>query len=241
MKKFVIGDIHGGLKALHQILEKAQISRDDTIVFLGDYVDGWSESPQVLDFLIDLQHSRSCTFVRGNHDDLLLKYLKTNTYSNEWFFHGGEATLNAYKTISEETKQKHIDFLESLLDYHLDEHNRLFIHAGFTNIKGITAEYFKPMYYWDRSLWETAVALNPAIEVDDPMYPNRLKLYSEIFIGHTPVTKIGKRAPYKAANVWNIDTGAAFRGKLSIMDVDSKKYWQSDILPKLYPNEKGRN
>jgi serine/threonine protein phosphatase 1 len=43
------------------------------------------------------------------------------------------------------------------------------------------------------------------------------------------------------ANVWNIDTGAAFTGPLTIMDVDSKTYWQSEPLHQLYLNEKGRN
>jgi serine/threonine protein phosphatase 1 len=72
-------------------------------------------------------------------------------------------------------------------------------------------------------------------------YPNRLKLYKEIYIGHTPVTKIEETAPVNKACVWNVDTGAAFRGPLTIMDVDSKAYWQSENLDVLYPNEKGRN
>ncbi|MEZ4852944.1 metallophosphoesterase family protein [Flavobacterium sp.] len=241
MKKFVVGDIHGGLKALVQILEKASVTSDDTIIFLGDYVDGWSESPQVLDFLIDLQTAQNCIFLRGNHDDLLLQYLKTNTYKEEWFLHGGEATLAAYQNVSEEKKQHHISFLENLQNYYLDEENRLFIHAGFTNSKGVAYEYFKPMFYWDRSLWEMAIALNPNLNENDILYPSRLKHYKEIYIGHTPVTRIEKEIPVQAANIWNIDTGAAFKGKLSIMDIDSKMYWQSEALPKLYPNEKGRN
>ena len=50
----VIGDIHGGLKAINQVFERAKVTTDDRLIFLGDYVDGWSESPQVLDFLIEL-------------------------------------------------------------------------------------------------------------------------------------------------------------------------------------------
>jgi serine/threonine protein phosphatase 1 len=38
-----------------------------------------------------------------------------------------------------------------------------------------------------------------------------------------------------------MDTGAAFTGSLSIMDVNTKEFWQSDPLPTLYPDEKGRN
>lgn len=241
MKKFVIGDIHGGLKALQQILLKAPIPKDSTLIFLGDYVDGWSESPQVLDFLIELKSTYRCIFIRGNHDDLLLNYLKTGDYKEEWFMHGGRSTIEAYQKFSDVKKEKHIQFIEELNDFFLDEENRLFVHAGFTNIKGIHAEYFKPMLYWDRSLWETAIALNPELDFESDYYPPRLKLYKEIFIGHTPVTRIQKDVPVNAACVWNIDTGAAFKGKLSIMDVVTKEFWQSDPLPELYPDENGRN
>ena len=54
MSTFVIGDIHGGLRALIQVLVKAQIQTTDKLIFLGDYVDGWSESPQLINFLIYL-------------------------------------------------------------------------------------------------------------------------------------------------------------------------------------------
>lgn len=238
---FVIGDIHGGLKALIQVLERAPINKNDTLIFLGDYVDGWSESPEVIDFLIEKNNSSNCIFIKGNHDDLLLKYLKTNTYHEEWFKHGGESTLNAYKNVSEEKKKAHIAFLENLRDYHLDNENRLFIHAGFTNVKGIDFEYFKPLFYWDRTLWETALSLDKNLSIDSDFFPNRLKLYKEIYIGHTPVIRINKEIPTNAACVWNIDTGAAFKGKLSILNIETKSFWQSDALPKLYPNEKGRN
>jgi serine/threonine protein phosphatase 1 len=67
-RTLVIGDIHGGLKALEQILERASVSVDDTLIFLGDYVDGWSESAQVIEFLIDLKRKNNCVFIKGNHD-----------------------------------------------------------------------------------------------------------------------------------------------------------------------------
>src|SRR5699024_12499941 len=73
MKKriFVIGDIHGGYKALIQVLERAKITADDQLIFLGDYVDGWSEPVKVIDKLIELDKTHDCIFLRGNHDDLL--------------------------------------------------------------------------------------------------------------------------------------------------------------------------
>lgn len=123
----------------------------------------------------------------------------------------------------------------------MDEQNRLFIHAGFTNINGIRYEFFPKLFYWDRTLWETALSLDESIPTDSLFYPRRLTLYDEIYIGHTPVTRIGKTIPIQKACVWNIDTGAAFNGALTILDIDTKEFWQSDSLSKLYPDEKGRN
>lgn len=243
-RRLVIGDIHGGLKALHQVLERAKVTKDDTLIFLGDYVDGWSQSPQVLDFLMELRTTNECIFIRGNHDELLLDWMlnhNKNIDEGLWYKHGGEATVLAYASVTNEKKQIHMEFLRQLKDYHLDEKNRLFIHAGFTNMNGIDHEYFPKLFYWDRSLWETALALDESMPKDSLHYPRRLTLYDEIYIGHTPVTKINQTIPVNKASVWNVDTGAAFFGPLTIMDVDTKQFWQSEPLNELYHNEKGRN
>ena len=243
-KTFVIGDIHGGLKAVQQVLKRAQVSSDDTLIFLGDYVDGWSQSPQVLDFLIDLNTKQKCIFIKGNHDELLLRWFTLgpqNVDEAMWFKHGGQATVQAYREVSDQKKLTHIAFLQTLQNYHIDSQNRLFVHAGFTNQNGVKHEFYPKLFYWERTLWETALCLDPNIKKTSNYYPKRLLLYNEIFIGHTPVTKIGYTIPINKANIWNIDTGAAFKGPLTILNVDTKQYWQSETLPNLYPNETGRN
>lgn len=241
MRTLVIGDIHGGLRALQQIIERAQVTPTDSLIFLGDYVDGWSQAPQLIDYLLALDKTHNCIFIRGNHDELLLEWFLNKTDNPTWFMHGGESTLLAYENESPETIDLHIEFLKNLQNYYLDIHNRLFIHAGFTNINGIEQEYFPKLFYWDRTLWETALALDKSLKIDDLFYPKRLTLYHEIYVGHTPVSRINKTVPVQMANVWNVDTSAAFLGPLTIMDVNTKEFWQSDPLPTLYPNEKGRN
>lgn len=240
-RTLVIGDIHGGLLALEQVLERAKVTADDRLIFLGDYADGWSQTPQVIDFLIDLQRTHDCILMRGNHDDLLHQWLNGAQDNLLWNKHGGSVTIAAYENIADDIRQKHSAFLESLSDYHLDDQNRLFVHAGFTSLHGVLLEHFPRMLFWDRTLWETALALDPNMKTDDLSYPRRFLLYQEIYIGHTPVTRIGQTVPANRANVWNVDTGAAFAGPLTIMDVDSKQFWQSDPLPELYPHENGRN
>lgn len=241
MRTLVIGDIHGGLRALHQIMERAKVTAKDTLIFLGDYVDGWSQSPQVIDYLMELKKTHNIICLRGNHDELLLEWIEKSKENLLWYNHGGESTVLAYEKVSYETKKKHIEFLKSLENYYLDNENRLFIHAGFTNMNGVNFEHFPKLFYWDRSLWETALALDKTMPLNHLFYPKRLTLYQEIYIGHTPVSRIEKTIPVQMANVWNVDTGAAFKGPLTIMDVDTKEYWQSEPLPSLYPTEKGRN
>jgi len=239
-RTLVIGDIHGGLKALRQAFERAGVSHNDTLIFLGDYVDGWSESPQVLDYLMALAETNKCVFLRGNHDDLLMEWLRGKE-NKLWHQHGGEATILAYSILPDSVKEIHVGFLKALQNYYLDDQNRLFVHAGFTNLHGVDHEYFPRLLFWERTLWETALALNPNMKTDNPSYPKRFKIYKEIYIGHTPVTRIDEVTPQNRANVWNIDTGAAFKGRLTVLDVDTKEFWQSDRLPDLYPNEVGRN
>lgn len=240
-RTFVIGDIHGGLRALIQVLERAALKPGDQLIFLGDYVDGWSDSVNVISYLITFAKQNSCIFLRGNHDDLVHDWLKTGELNEKWLQHGGQASMDGYRKISEEEKQKHLQFYDQMLDYYIDNENRLFVHAGFTNLKGPEHEYNNIPFYWDRTLWELALALNPNLKPADPEFPVRLHIFKEIFIGHTPVSRIGHVKPQHRTSIWNMDTGAAYKGKLSLMDVVTKKVVQSDPVWKLYPNETGRN
>ncbi len=240
-RTLAIGDIHSGLKALKQVLKIAGVSKDDHLIFLGDYVDGWSEAVETVNFLIELNKTHHCTFLRGNHDELCNAWLAEGIGNPLWLEHGGQATVISYNQADTHTKHLHIDFFNNLKNYYLDSENRLFLHAGFTNLKGIEFEYFSKTLFWDRTLWELALSLNPDLSHDHHFYPKRLKIYREIYIGHTPVTRIGKTIPQNSANVWNIDTGAAFKGPLSLIDVETKEVWQSDPVYSFYPNENGRN
>ena len=240
-RTLAIGDIHGGLKALKQLLKRANVSPSDHLIFLGDYVDGWSQSRETVDFLISLSRKQSCTLLRGNHDDLVYQWLQSGEKNEKWLMHGGVSSMKSYTGITESERKTHLQFYENLDNYYLDHKNRLFLHAGFQNQNGPEHEWHPTVYYWDRTLWEMAIALDPSIPKDDPTYPKRLTHHPEIYIGHTPVTRIGQDTPAKRANLWNLDTGAAFKGPLTMMDVDSKKFWQSDPVYKLYPEENGRN
>ncbi|MEM9142355.1 MAG: metallophosphoesterase, partial [Bacteroidota bacterium] len=98
-RTLVIGDVHSGLRALQQVLERARVSSEDRLIFLGDYVDGWSEAVETVDFLIELGNTRECIFIRGNHDQLCYDWLLGAESRQMWLEHGGQATSDSYKNI----------------------------------------------------------------------------------------------------------------------------------------------
>jgi serine/threonine protein phosphatase 1 len=240
-KTYVIGDIHGGYRALRQVIGRVGLQADDRLIFLGDYVDGWSETMQVIEYLIELDRDYTCMFIIGNHDVWCMEWLAGLGGDKDWLVQGGQATVDSYAGAEVELKVRHLIFFSRMLPYYEDEHRRLFVHGGFTSIHGPGKEYFPSNFYWDRTLWEMALAADSRIPLSSLFYPKRLRLYDEIFIGHTPTTNYDIDTPMNRCNVWNIDTGAAFSGRVTAMDVDSKRYWQSDVVKELYPGEEGRN
>ncbi len=155
--------------------------------------------------------------------------------------HGGKETMDSYTGFLDDKKKVYLEFFENMPLYYIDAENRLFVHAGFTSMHGVEKEVFKASLYFDRTLWEMALTMDKRIEKASTLYPKRLKHYKEIFIGHTPTINFNIDVPMHATNIWNIDTGAAFTGKLSAININSKEFFQSDNLPALYPEEKGRN
>jgi serine/threonine protein phosphatase 1 len=240
-RTLVIGDIHGALIALTALIDKINLQESDRLIFLGDYVDGWSQSAATIDYLIELNKKYDCVFIKGNHDTWCELWLNGEPANETWLLHGGKATIESYKNRTTEEKKLHSSFFEQMENYYVNEQNRLFIHAGFSSMHGPQRERYESNYSWDRTLWEMALAIDQQIKKDSPFYPKRLLLFKEIYIGHTPTTNYGIAVPMKASNVWNVDTGAAFYGKISAMDIETCVFWQSEACYKLYPNERGRN
>ncbi len=243
MRKFILGDIHGSAKALIQVFEKSKFDfQKDKAIFLGDICDGWSEVKECIDFIQTIPNKE---VIMGNHDEWAMFYYKNITpYANDfdvWRKHGGLATIQSLGDI-DVIDQKYVDFLSSLKYYH-EEDGNLFIHAGLNldtddngNIFPLSQQhaYFK---CWGR-------------EFIYHVYENRKKIgyklntpWKEIFVGHSPTTRFNPyyKTPKNWLNVWNMDTGSAFMGNLSMMNIDTKEVFQSDECMKLYPNEKGRN
>ena len=79
-----VGDIHGYLDKLRQLLEdQVQPTTDDRVVFLGDYIDRGPDSKGVVSYLINFaQQFPKSIFLRGNHEQMLLDTDLINSYQN---------------------------------------------------------------------------------------------------------------------------------------------------------------
>jgi serine/threonine protein phosphatase 1 len=103
LRLYVIGDIHGRidlLDRLHEIIDADYASRSSPVVhviYLGDYVDRGPDSAAVLERLATgHQDFVKVTLLRGNHEELLLRFLKNPAMANAWLQLGGVETLSSY-------------------------------------------------------------------------------------------------------------------------------------------------
>lgn len=75
-RTFAIGDIHGDTQQLFQLLSRfPPLTSDDTLVFVGDYVDRGPCSRQAVEFVRGLPGETPAKVValRGNHEDAWLR------------------------------------------------------------------------------------------------------------------------------------------------------------------------
>ena len=255
MRKLVIGDIHGGLRAFKQVLERCGFDpKKDQIIFLGDYSDGWSETAELIEELINLEGDH--IFLLGNHDKWTREWLNFGASSDTWTLQGGQETIDSYIRTGHISSLEHKAFFNDLKPYYIDDQNRAFVHGGYTSPEGLGHEQYEADYYWNRDLFSVALSGHASNNSLTEKLPRILRPHKEIFIGHTSTVNWNYAAhipapegyknndpvmtPINACNVWNMDTGGGFYGKLTIMDVDTKEYWQSDLVKDLYPDEKGR-
>jgi serine/threonine protein phosphatase 1 len=240
MKRFTLGDPHGSYKAILQVFGASDFNyKKDQLICLGDVADGW---PQVVECFEELLKIKNLIYIKGNHDAWLLDYFQTGNSPHIWTSQGGNASISSYlkRNITERCKliKRHRKLLEEASPYYVTNDNKLFVHGGFSWHRPIKEQEPYDLY-WDRNL--LAMALYWQSQGEKSLKENRVRDYEEVFVGHTTTSRIQPDLlPVHASNVWGLDQGAGFEGKLTLMNIDTKEYFQSSIVSTLYPDEKGR-
>ncbi len=217
---YAIGDIHGRADLLNEL--HSQI-RDDqrtgpqsvssTVVYLGDYIDRGSESRGVIELLLEQPLAGlTSIYLKGNHEEAMLRFLEHPGIGPQWFGFGGEATVISYGVaaprnlddrayyaelsaqLNASVPAKHKAFLENLqLQYRAGDY--LFVHAGIR--PGCPIDQQDP----DDLLWIRSEFLN-----------SREDHGVMVVHGHTPTAR-----PDVRSNRIGIDTGAFASGNLTCL------------------------
>lgn len=203
---YAIGDIHGCLGALKQLIEKLPLDDEDKIVFIGDYIDRGLESRGVVDFLIALSANHNCVFIRGNHEQMLLDYVAKRDDGKIWAFNGMRQTVDSYGGLGN-LPGYHMDFFnETRYLYEYDKW--VFVHAGVRpgiSLKGQDSNDL---------IW---------IREEFVYSPEPLKNKTVVF-GHTPFLS----GPLIHDSKVGIDTGCVYGGILTAIRIDDMKIFQQD-------------
>ena len=101
---WAIGDIHGRHDLLRPLVEairadmRATDAQKKVVIFLGDYVDRGPDSREVIRYLAALPAGDGVEwrFLKGNHEETMVKFLDDPMAGVQWCEYGGEATLRAY-------------------------------------------------------------------------------------------------------------------------------------------------
>jgi serine/threonine protein phosphatase 1 len=228
-RAYGVGDIHGRLDLLDQLLEKIhediarRKSRKVLLVFVGDLIDRGPESRQVLERLRTYKHPAVQTvFILGNHEEVLLRILAgEGDLITKWRLFGGSQCLASYGVdasvltgLSEEEAvavvrnaipREHVEFLESF-DDSCRFGDYLFVHAG----------------------------IRPGVEIDQQRQTD-LRWIREPFLfddtdhgfvvvhGHTIRHEVEVRP-----NRIGIDTGAFQSGVLTAIAIEGSDTWLLD-------------
>ena len=222
---YAVGDIHGELEKLEELLDALPLQEGDRFVFLGDYVDRGPDSCGVIERLIQLQQQWPCVFLLGNHESMFLDFLgwTDDTYfgGDAFLMNGGDRTLASYGYFDRDQPDResfrlpktHEEFLLGLRLSHR-EGDYLFVHAGL----GEAQRKYDDLSYALRKarpeevLWSRTTCDLPH------------KLGVTIVYGHTPSEELDVR--------WNlpfsigIDTGAVYGGPLTAIRLPDETIFQ---------------
>jgi len=220
-KLFAVGDIHGHFSQLIALMDTLRAegglrAQSDTVVFLGDYVDGGPDTRPVVEQLIAWQEQYPhWRFLKGNHEDMMLDALVYNSrtygFYDMWWGQGGRATALSYLPEDASDYDRAImQPREFIPPHHLEWLNRrpltheqngyVFVHAGFAPRIGLAGQSEEDML-WIRERFVTS----------DWDFDGK-----RVVFGHTPFDE-----PLVMPNKIGIDTMFHNFGKLTAVELNT--------------------
>ena len=212
---YIIGDIHGYFDRLVALYNKIanRFSEGDTLIFLGDYIDRGAHSYEVIDFLVLCSRGRSVStvFIKGNHEDMLMRYCNGEDEAGSFIMNGGDATITSYIAHRGEFSlpQHHQEFMSGLRSYYEGD-DFIAVHAGLDPAAGALADQDEYDLFWIR----------------EKFFRAKKRWDKTIIFGHTPAAYIERGSSIyidEERNIIGIDSGVIFGKPLTCLVWPEKK------------------
>ena len=197
---FAIADIHGCNKTLRALVDKIVPTKEDQLIFLGDYIDRGPDSRGVLNYLISLKEQfRNSILLRGNHEQMFLESNLSPMAHERWIENGGEQVMMSYGLKNYDQVPHHIEEFISATEYCYQSKKHICVHAGLNHLSSDPLNDYQSMM-WIRNFSVTKKLTGGKIVVH----------------GHTPTTlaEIEEQIVTSSANLKIcLDNGCVYKGK----------------------------
>jgi serine/threonine protein phosphatase 1 len=220
MRVYAIGDIHGRLDLLDELLTRIEADLKSrpvnrpVCVFLGDYIDRGSSSRGVIDRLIAHGTGNESIFLKGNHESIAIKCLTNPALFDQWMRLGGTETLISYGVFPDNLLNgKPIAMLQSAFHEALPP-------AHFRFFRDLQTSFMCGDFFFVHAGVKPRVELSQQKESDLLWIREEFLTSSDVFgkivvHGHTPTREI-----QVAPNRINIDTGAFATDRLTCLVIE---------------------
>ena len=222
LRVYAIGDIHGRLDLLNQLLSliNTDVAQFPAIrpvyVFLGDYIDRGHWSRETIDRLIEHAHEHESVFLKGNHESIAISCLSDRTMIDQWLRLGGMETLSSYGVAPDLFANR-----KQAAGTQLAFHNAL-PQSHFRFLRNLRESFASGDFFFVHAGVKPDVDLAHQTEKDLLWIRHEFLLSSRdfgkiIIHGHTPTLEIELRS-----NRINIDTGAFATGRLTCLVIEGE-------------------
>lgn len=209
MRRIAISDIHGCLDSFKALLQQIELTKEDTLFLLGDYIDRGPNSKGVIDHIWYLQESGYTVHcLLGNHEKMLLD----EYHPRESFYRAYPEALRSFGVQHvADIPEEYIEWMDEL-DAYLEIDGYILVHAGLS-FKSNNPLADRKSMIWIRD-WQTTI--------DKEWLGDRVIVH-----GHTPLYRkkiIKSLKKLEEMPVINIDAGCCFTykgmGYLCALDLD---------------------
>ena len=228
----IIGDIHGCIEELNELIDKINLQSSDALYFIGDLIDRGPDSVAVVKKCYSLSLEYNVKLILGNHEEKFLRYLKH--IENKTGLETQMSGISEFPRLIKGLAAEEIAFLKSAhYSIELQEEKITLLHGGIANqVKfpfprtyryGIdNPKEFKGLELITKVRYVTPdgkfVGLNEETEVDKYWAEVYNGSYGHIYFGHQPFMQ---ELPEKFAHATGLDTGCVFGGWLSAVIIEN--------------------